>query len=362
MVRAHMPALEFPKHHVRLLQDLGTRLLDNRKPGTPSDAFARELLVGFFETCMHAGLDRVLAELAEVHSPIDLTDRATLADHPGLQAALATQLDGANIDGGGPRAAKPVTIANCIVAALGLTVVEEPDRTITLDDAARREFVAALASVVDVELETPPPPRADARNQEREVPKIRAVIVAKARELCEPQYLSSFDKIVAQLDDRAMRMIKQPKVPLDASQGIQLALQQARDAVYARVASAAIDRAKEKLAAVNAEAAERIDQPVSLKLTPRDVAILRACSDRVPKMPKEFSESLLGTLSEMARVAWRAAEKPVRPYAASQTFVVGELIEHVKFGRGTVLSTLANRIEVEFPDGKHTLVHLPPRR
>ncbi len=357
-----MPALEFSNHAVRLLQDLATRLLDNRKPGTASDLFARELLVGFFETCMHAGLDRVLAELAEVHTPIDLTDRATLADHPGLQAALATQLDGASIDGGGPRAAKPGTIATCIVTALGLTLVDEPDRTISLDDAARRDFVAALASVVDVELETPPPPRADARNQEREVPKIRAVIVAKARTLCEPQHLGSFEKIVAQLDDRAMRMIKQPKVPLDASQAVQLALHQARNAVYTRVASTAIDRAKDKLASVNAEAAARIDQPVTLKLTPRDVAILRACSDRVPKMPKEFGDSLLGTLSEMARIGWRSAEKPVRPYAASQTFVVGELIEHVKFGRGTVLSTLANRLEVEFPDGKYTLVHVAPRR
>lgn len=357
-----MPALEFPKHDVRLLHELGTRLLDSRKPGTASDLFARELLVGFFDTCLYAGLDRVLAELAEVHSPIDLTDHATLADHPKLHAALVTQLDGANIDGGGPRAAKPVTLANCVVTALGLTLVDEPDRSISLDDGVRREVIAALASVVDDELAQPPPPRMDARNQEREAPKIRAVIIAKARELCEPASLGIFEKVVAQLDDRAMRMIKQPKVPLETSQAVQRALADARNAVYGRIASAAIDRAKEKLAHANPDAALRLDAPISLKLTPREVAILRVCDVRVPKLPKEFVDSLLGSIGELARISFRAAEKPVRPYSASQTFAVGELIEHVKFGRGEVLSGMANRIEVEFSDGKHTLVHVPLRK
>ncbi|MBA3454198.1 MAG: hypothetical protein H0T42_13975 [Deltaproteobacteria bacterium] len=357
-----MPALEFPNHNVRLLQELGTRLLDNRKPATPSDLFARELLVGFFDTCMHAGLDRVLAELAEVHAELDLTDRATLADHPKLHEALVVQLDAINIDSGGPRAAKPRQLADCLVAALGLTLVDEPDRTITLDDAVRRDVAAAMASVVDDELATPPPPRMDARNVEREVPKIREIIVTKARELCEPQYLGSFEKIVAQLDDRAMRMIKQPKVPLDASQGIQLALHQARNVVYGRIAGAAIDRAKEKLAQVHPEAAARIDLPVTLKLTPRDVAILRVCDARVPKMPKEVVDSLVSSVSELSHIAWRVAERPVRAYAASQTFAVGELIEHPKFGRGEVLSLMANRIDVEFSDGKHTLVHVPLRK
>lgn len=357
-----MPALEFPNHAIRLLHDLGTRLIDSRKPGTPSDVFARELLVGFFDTCMHAGLDRVLAELAEVHAPLDLTDRTTLADHPTLHAALVTQLDTINIDGGGPRAAKPRQLADCVFAALGLTLVDEPDRSITLDDAVRREVAAAMASVVDPELESPPPPRMDARNAEREVPKIREIIVAKARQLCDPQYLGSFDKIIAQLDDRAMRMIKQPKVPLDASQAVQLALVQARNAVYGRIAGAAVDRAKDKLVQANAEAAARIELPITLKLTPREVAILRVCDPRVTKMPKEFVESLLASLGELSRINWRAAERPVRPYAASQTFAVGELIEHPKFGRGEVLSCLAQRIDVEFPDGKHTLVHVAPRR
>ena len=46
-----------------------------------------------------------------------------------------------------------------------------------------------------------------------------------------------------------------------------------------------------------------------------------------------------------------------RPYAASQTFAVGDLVDHPKFGRGTVVAAAAQRIEVEFDDGKHTLVH-----
>ena len=32
-------------------------------------------------------------------------------------------------------------------------------------------------------------------------------------------------------------------------------------------------------------AAARIDQPVTLRLTPREVAILRACDPRIPKIP-----------------------------------------------------------------------------
>jgi hypothetical protein len=51
----------------------------------------------------------------------------------------------------------------------------------------------------------------------------------------------------------------------------------------------------------------------------------------------------------------------VHPYAASRTFAVGDVIEHPKFGRGTVVSRVAQRIEVEFPDGKHTLAHVAPR-
>lgn len=338
-----MPALELPNHHVRYLQELGTRLLDSRKPGTDSDVFARELLVGFFDICMQSGLDRVLVELGEAFPGLDLTDRATLADQDTLRAALASQLDAIDLDGGGPRNAKPRQLGECLVAALGLTLVDEPDRTITLDHTVRTEVAAALASVVDVELA---------------VPHIRDAIIAQARAACEPRFHGPFDKIAAQLDDRAMRMIKQPKVPLDAVQAVQRVLVETRNAVFGRIARTAIDRAKDVIARTDADAAARIDQPVSLRLTPRDVAVLRVCDARVPKVPGAFVESLLASLTELARLVWRAPDRPVRTYSASQTFAVGDLVEHPKFGRGTVLSCMAQRIDVEFPDGVHTLVHV----
>jgi hypothetical protein len=321
------------------------RLLDSRKPKTKSEVFARELLVGFFDTCMHAGLDRVLVALEQTFPPLDLSDRATLADHPTMCAELAARVHAINLDGGGPRNARPLQLADCLLGALGLTLADEPDQTIVLDHAVRTEVVAALASVVDVELA---------------VPKIRETIIAEARGLCDPRYHGAFDNIAAQLDELAMRMIKQPKVPLDASQAVQRALSDTRSAVFARVASTAIDRAKDKLMQADADAAARIDRPITLRLTPRDVAILRVCDARVPKMPAPVASSLFESLTELSHLSWRAAELPVRPYAASQTFAVGELLEHPKFGRGTVVSCMAKRIDVEFADGKHTLVHVPP--
>jgi hypothetical protein len=51
----------------------------------------------------------------------------------------------------------------------------------------------------------------------------------------------------------------------------------------------------------------------------------------------------------------------VHAYSATRTFAVGDVISHPKFGQGTVVSRLAQRIDVEFADGKHTLVHVAPR-
>jgi len=339
-----MPALDFPQHHVRLLHELGTRLLDSRKPKTKSETFARALLIGFFDICMHAGLDRVLVALEAASPPLDLADHATLADHPALCAALAARLDAIHLDGGGPRNARPNQLAECLLGALGLTLVDEPEQPIALDHTVRTEVVAALASVLDVQLA---------------VPQIRDAILAEARARCEPRYHGALGTIAAQLDEHGMQMLRQPKLPLDASQAVQRALSDARTAVFSRVASAAIDRAKDKIMQASADAAARIDLPITHRLTPRDVAILRVCDPRVPKLPARVVESLLASLTELARFSWRAAERTVRPYAASQTFAVGELLEHPKFGRGTVVSCMARRIDVEFPDGMHTLVHVP---
>lgn len=344
---APMTALAFPRHQLGLIHELATRLLDSRKPRTDNEVFARELLGGFHDVCMRAGLDRVLVELEQAFPPLDITDRSSLYDHPTLLPALVTQLGMIDLDAGGPRNAKPLQLADCVVAALGLTLTDEADRTIVLPHDVRTKVAAALASVIDPELV---------------VAKLRETIIATARERCETRYTGAFDKIAAQLDERGMRMIKQPKVPLDASQAIQRLLVETRNALIDRVVRAAIDRAKDVIAAANAEAAARIDLPISHRLTPRDVAVIRASDARVPKVPAAMVDSVLDSLTDLARLAWRVPEQPVRPYAANQTFAVGDLLEHPKFGRGSVISCLAQRIEVEFADGKHTLVHLRPNK
>jgi len=330
-----MPAIEFPRRYVASLQDHAARLLDARKPNTEHTTFARHLLGGFYDICMRAGLDRVLVEL-------EVTDRDALYDHPTLVPALAAQLGTCDLDGGGPRNARPGAVANAIVSALGLTLSDAEPAPSAFDDKVRVEVAAALMGAVEVELA---------------VPKVRETIIAAARELCDPSRYQAFDKTAAQLDERGVKLLKQPKVPLDAAQAIQRHLADARSSLIERLARTGIDRAKAVLERVDADAAARIDQPVTHQLTPRQGAILRATDARVPTTPTAVTEALLAGLSELARLAWRAAEKPVRPYAASQTFAVGELIEHPKFGRGSVVSSLGQRMEVEFADGKHTLVH-----
>jgi hypothetical protein len=47
-----------------------------------------------------------------------------------------------------------------------------------------------------------------------------------------------------------------------------------------------------------------------------------------------------------------------RPYSASQKFAMGDTIEHVKFGSGSVIRVGGDgKIDVRFPDGTRTLVH-----
>jgi hypothetical protein len=92
------------------------------------------------------------------------------------------------------------------------------------------------------------------------------------------------------------------------------------------------------------------------------VAILRAQDARVPRTPAGIVQSLLDSITDLLRIAWRAPVQTALPYAASRTFAVGDLIEHPKFGRGKVLACAQKRIDVEFADGMHTLAHTPPPR
>jgi hypothetical protein len=152
-------------------------------------------------------------------------------------------------------------------------------------------------------------------------------------------------------------MMKQPKVPLDASQVIQRLLSDARVAVLGAAVGAALDRAKDILSTANADAAARIDQPITLRLTPRDVLTARIADERTSKVPSSVVTSIVDGLTELARITWKLPEVAVRPYGVSQTFAVGDLIDHPKFGRGTVVTVAGQRMEVEFADGTKPLVH-----
>lgn len=324
----------FPRRALPAITDLAVRLLDSRKTGTPGETFAHELLARMPELCLRQGLDGVLAQL-----PPDFDDDR------GVQAALASRLDAADLDGGGPRNARPGKVADCVLGALDLTLTDEQD-PIELDAGIRDDLAKAIATGLDAELAPAP---------------LREAIIADARTRCSPEHEAVFAKIIAQLDDRGLRMLKQPKVPLDASQAIQRALGEARHTVIGRVASAAIDRAKAVLERASGEAAARaaarIDAPISLALTPRQVAVARVCDDRASKVPAALATAIADSLAELLQLTWHTPEAAARAYSPRETFAVGDAIDHPKLGRGVVLAVAGQKIEVQFAESKATLVH-----
>lgn len=324
--------MNFPQRHVAALHDMTARLFESRKTGGDLAHLARDLLRGFFDVATATGLDGLLTELGA-------TDRLTLEDHETIAPALLAQLESIALDGGGPRNQKPRQLADSLLAALGLTVAEEPDRSLTLGGDVRAKVAAAISGVVEAGLA---------------VPAIREAIIAEARTRCTD---AAFNKVVAQLDERGAQLIKQPKVPIDAMQHIQRALAEAREVVITRITNAAFDRAA---AILGGEAAARIDQPITLRATPRELAAQRAL--RAGLTHAKVTHALVEALTDLVWIAWQAPEQTVLLYAATKTFKVGDLIEHPKFGRGSVTSLMMQRIDVEFPDGKHTLIHVPPRR
>jgi hypothetical protein len=340
-----MPSAEFPKRHLAALLEVAARALDSRQH-SDNKTIARDMLAGFFDVCRRYGLDRVLFELAQTYPELDASDRQGLFEHASVGPAFVTAVGALELGGGGPRNAKPGQLVDCVVATLGLTVTEDDVQATPLGDDARAAVAAALASVIDVELAAP---------------RHREAVIAKARASCEPRYLGAFDRIAAQLDERGVHVAKMPKVPIDAVQAVQQLLIDARQGILDAAGRAAIDRARDVLARVAPEVAARIDQPVSHELTPRDVAILRASDARVPRQPAAVVQAMLDGLGDVLRIAWLAAERPVRTYAASQTFEVGDLVDHPKFGRGSVTAVMTQRVDIEFADGNHTLVHAGKR-
>lgn len=323
--------------HLAPLQELAARILETKNLDDKPDALARELLAAFHEVAQRHGLDGPLADL-------QLLDDPQGDSRPELQAALSTRLaTKTEFDARGPRNAKPKQLADCVVNALGLTVVDDPTDRTTLAGEVRRDATAAIAAVIDVAFEPA---------------TIRAAIIEHARSRIDERHFVPFKKLAAELDERGMRLVNTPKVPLDAVQAFQQVAFDARAAVIGAACSTAIDRAKAIVAAADPVAAERIDQPITRTATPRDVAIRRVVEPRASKQAADVTRSLITSLSELARITWRTVEKTARPYAASQSFAVGELITHPKFGTGTVVSVDTKRIDVEFPEGKNTLVHV----
>jgi hypothetical protein len=332
----------FPRRHLSSIHELAAQVLERRGADSAPATLARDLLAGFFDVCMRVGQDGVLVELAQVFGPLDLADASGLYEEPRLKAGLAAALgDKARFAPGGPRNVMSTQLAGCLLGALTLEVHDSAARSITLSDEQRRETIAALAGVVEVELAAA---------------QLRPAIITAARARCEERHHKAFDKMAAQLDASGTRLPPQPKVSIDVVKAVQQALSEARMTIVARIANTAIDRAKDVFERASPETAARIDLPITHQLTPRNLAVRRANEVAVPA-PDQIVRSLFASLTELLELVWTAPAEAVHAYAASRTFTVGELIEHPKFGRGRVKVATAKNIEVEFPDSSTTLVH-----
>lgn len=332
----------FPRRHLSSIHELAAQVLERRGANSAPSTLARDLLAGFHDVCMRAGQDGVLDALAQAFAPLDIADASGLCEEPRIKTGLATLLgDRARFAPGGPRNAMATQLADCLLAALALELQEPSARPVTLSDDRRRETMTALAGAVDVELAAE---------------RLRPAIIATARGRCEERHQKAFDKMAAQLDVSGTRLPAQPKVPIDVVKAVQQALFEARTAIVTRTANAAIDRAKAVLERDSPETAARIELPITHRLTPRDLAVRRA--NEVPAAaPDQIVRSLFASLTELLELVWTAPADVVRAYAASQTFAVGDVIEHPKFGRGRVQAATAKNVDVEFPDGTLTLLH-----
>jgi hypothetical protein len=332
--------LGFPRKHLAALHALATRALERRGDNAKPDLLAYDLLDGFYDVCTRVALDVVIDGL-EHELGLSIPDGSALAEESRLRTDLAGRLaDRSAYDPRGPRAAKPRQLADCLLATLGLAVTDPATRPVELSDELREAVIAAIQMVVDPALAGP---------------QLRAAILEAARACCEGRQ-DVFDRVAPQLDER-LAIPRHLKLPIDVVQAVQDSLLEARAEVLEKIAGEALDRATDAIAVVAPDAAARLDAPVTARLTPRQVALQRASDPRLPSLPDVFGRTLLDAITELADVTWGPAVPKPRPYRASERYAVGDHVDHPKFGRGVVQATSTQRIEVEFPDGWHTLVH-----
>ncbi len=340
--------IAFPRRHLAALEDLAAHVLEKRGVRARPETLARDLLGGFHELCMGHGLDGIVLELDRSVTPLEpeavpIDDEAVLSEELSFRDPLAARLSSKeSFDPGGPRPAMLRQLADAVVASLSLSPYDPEERTITLADAALRELDSAMATAIEPALAPP---------------KLREAIISTGRELCQPLYLDAFDEIAPQLDVLGTRVPPQRDMPLHAVQAVKRTLLDGKADVVERAAHDAIDRAKRVLLRASADAAGRLDEPISHRLTPRDVAIRRLAKLRIPK-PEAVVPSLLASLTELLELAWEDPEPAARAYSPRESFAVGDLLDHPTFGCGTVEAAWETSVEVEFEDGSwRTLVH-----
>jgi hypothetical protein len=333
-------ALGFARKHVAAVHELATRVLERRGDNAKPDLLAYDLLDGFYDVCMRVALDAVIDEL-EQDLGLTIPDGSALAEEPRLRADLAAKLaDRSAYDPRGPRAAKPRQLADCLLATLGLAITDPVRRPVELTDEVREAVSAAIQAVVDPALAGP---------------RLRAAILEAARASCDGRQ-EAFDRVAPKLDER-LAIPRHLKLPIDVVQAVQDSLLEARAEILEKIAGEALDRARDAIAAVDPAVAARLDAPVTARLTPRQVALQRASDPRLPLLPDVVGRTLLDAITELADVAWEPAVPKPRTYRATERYAVGDHIDHPKFGRGIVQAVATQRIEVEFPDGQHTLIH-----
>jgi hypothetical protein len=332
--------LGFPRKHLTALHELASRVLERRGDGAKPDLLAYDLLDGFYDVCSRVAQDAVLDQLEHALG-LSLPDGSALAEEARLRTDLAGKLaDRSAYDPRGPRAAKPRQLADCLLATLGLAVTDPEARPVELSDEVREAVFAAIQAVVEPALAGP---------------RLRAAILDAARASCQGRQ-DVFDRVAPQLDER-LAIPRHLKLPIDVVQAVQDGLLEGRAEVLEKIAGEALDRAKDAIAAVDPDAAGRLDVPVTARLTPRQVALQRASDPQLPSLPDVLGRTLLDAITELADIVWGPAVPRPRPYRATERYAVGDHVEHPKFGRGVVQAASTQRIEVEFPDGWHTLVH-----